>query len=273
MQEVKLIDKRSKKVLSFTGPGNWEELSKEQFLAAINSKIKIESEFEQAIVLAQIFFDIPLKMVKQLTTVQAIQLAGVVNFLYEAQITLSKWHLPFIFRIGKPTLAGPTDRLGNLSFGELMFADLAVSEYQKTKNVAVLDKLIVILYREKNNDLYEQSGDYREKFNKNLVAQRLKDLGEIAEEKRQAVLINYIGCRELMSKSFKNVFPERKTEEAPAASKETWLDVAIQLARKEKALGTIKEVEETNAWLVLKVLDKVIQESEELQAELDKMKS
>lgn len=271
MQEISIRNRRKGSIKTFTGAGCWAELSKEQFMAVINSKLLITDLFEQAIVMAKIVFDIPVEMVKSLTTVQAHSLAGTMQFLYSGSLELEAWHLPKIFRTGKQALIGPSDTLGNITFGELMFADLALRKYKATNDEKFLNQLICVLYRVGDKENYRLTGDEREPFNKNLLEQQVADLGHIAEVKKQAILVNYIGCREVMSKSFAYVFP-KKEETNATPSNETWLDVAIQLARKDNALGNIAEVEKTNAWLVLKVLDKVIKESEDLQAEMDKRK-
>lgn len=271
MQEVQLISRGV--VKTFKGPSTWGELTKSQFMAAIAAKNRINDNFKQAIVLTQILFSIPLTLIKQLTTVQAYQLAGVMNFLFLEKAEIKAWHLSVIKIKNGDDLFGPSDTLGNICFGELMFADLSLKKYKETKAELHLENLVAILFRPGGDAQFELTGDKREPFNKSLVdIRRKRNFEKITQVQKQAVLINYIGCRELMSKSFKHVFPQAEPEAEPVKSTETWLDVAIQLARKENALGTIKDVEITNAWLVLKVLDKVIMESKEMQAEMNKLK-
>ena len=262
MQNIQLTDKRTGKTTGYTGAEKWGELTTPQFLAVMRAKSLLDDPFKQAVVLAQVLFDIPLELVQRLTTVQATQLAGVVTFVFEGAVEIDQWHLTHLLRRGKSALYGPSETLGNICFGELMFADLYLRKYQKTKDLKDLDFLVAILYREGDGENRLTTGDTRNVFNKNLVEEQAKQLASIKEVTKQAVLVNYIGCRAVMAKSFPNVFPQRKVDEVVKESRETWLDVGIQLARKEHALGTIAEVEATNAWLVLKVLDKVIGEVE-----------
>jgi len=274
MQSFSLIDKHSKKAFDYKGPDKWAELTKAQFMLVMNAKATLSDSFKQAILLVQLLFAVKLQSIKKLTTVQAIQLAGIVNFLFEGDQEMGAWHVPKILRRMKEPLYGPGNKLANITFAEFMFADICVENYLKTKDEKFLNQLIGVLFREGNEKQKFETGDIRFEFNKAKIDAVVLEAEKFSQAIKNAVLINYLGCKKALIKPLKNVFPDRKEQqdEKPGQS-QSWLDVAIQLARKEHALGSLYEIEKSNAFLVLKVLDKVIAESVEMQEELNSLKS
>lgn len=274
MQTISLINRRSKKTQDFKGPASWADLSKAQFMLVMNTKATLNDVFKQAILLVQLLFGIPLKSMKELNAIQAIQVAGVVNFLFEGDQEMSVWHVPKILRRMKEPLYGPGNKLANITFAEFMFADICVENYLKTKDEKFLNQLIGVLFREGNQKQLEETGDIRFEFNKAKIDAVVLEAEKFSSAIKNAVLINYLGCKKALIKPLKNVFPDRKEQEvSQPGQSQSWLDVAIQLARKEHALGSLYEIEKSNAFLVLKVLDKVIAESIEMQEELNRLKS
>ncbi len=273
MQKI-AFKKTNAKPITLVGPGIWDELTPAGLLAVMRCRALQKSEYEQALILVKVLFNIPEQSFKNLNSVQASQLAAVVNFLFEPFSEMDKWLLKMVF-CGQLKLIGPADGLANISMGELMYADENLKRYQKTKNTGYLDKLIASLYRKEGSDeWFEKSGDMREPFNKAHLERNAEALSTLKPEIKQAILHNYICCRSAMAKHFKHVFIKADEEEGdkPAANG-NWLDVAIQLARKEHALGTIDQVEGHNAYLVLKVLDVAIKEAEEREKELERLRN
>lgn len=269
---------KRKPVIELNGPGSWDDLSPTEFLMVLRARLNVQDIFHQALVLVKILFKVPDWYMEKLNHVQGIQLASLMNFAFDPEIQIERWLIKKVYPDGKNPLYGPGDTLDNISFGELMYADLNFRKYQETKNEKYLNKLIAVLFRRKSTpDEFNVSGDLRSCFNKVHLDTDSEYCSTIKEEVKQAILINYIGCRSIMASLFKNVFPvinrEQVNEDYEKHQKNVgWLDVAIQLARKEHALGTISEVEKQNAYLVLKVLDKVILENEELENEINKIR-
>lgn len=242
----------------------------------MRARMNVTDTFHQALILLKILYQVPERYIKKLTHAQALQLASIMNFAFDPEVKIERWIIKKVFP-GRHVLYGPSDTLDNISFGELMYADMNFKRYQETKKEDNLNKLIAVLYRRKSTDEeFKASGDLRTSFNKVHLEAEAEYCATIKPEIKQGVLINYIGCRSIMASLFSNVFPfinrERETEHSDMQKQVSWLDVAIQLARKEHALGTIAEVEKHNAYLVLKVLDRVIQENEELENEISKLR-
>ena len=270
---------KRKPALTFKGPSDWDELDSTFFLSVMRARLKVEDHFQQAMALITVLFRVPEWYIKQLTHAQAIQLASCMNFVFDPEVKIEKWMIRKIFPNARFTLYGPGDTLENITFGELMYADMHFRRYQDTKNEDNLNKLIAVLYcRRSSDEEFKAHGDLRTAFNKVHLDADAEYCASAKEEVKQGILVNYIGCRSIMTGLFKNVFPlinnDADPEQTDAPQKQaSWLDVAIQLARKEHALGTIAEVEKHNAYLVLKVLDKVIQENEELEYEASKLRN
>lgn len=279
MSSIKISPyKKRKPAIELTGPGDWDDLTPVEFLMVLRARLNVEDIFHQALVLVKILFKVPDWYMAKLNHVQGIQLASLMNFAFDPEIKIERWLIKKVFPDGINPLFGPGDTLDNISFGELMYADLNFRKYQETKSNKYLNKLIAVLFRKKSTDEeFKKTGDLRTTFNKVHLDADAEYCSSIKEEVKQAILINYIGCRSIMASLFSNVFPvinrEAGNENLEKNQKNIgWLDVAIQLARKEHALGTISEVENQNAYLVLKVLDKVILENEELENEINKIR-
>ncbi|MGB4776636.1 MAG: hypothetical protein WBP45_15770 [Daejeonella sp.] len=279
MQTLKLTRTATGRTISLTGPGSYDELSAQQLVIFMRAKRKEKDPFCQALVLVKLFFKIPATYIKKLNKIQAMQLASLVNFLYEPALKIEKWLISSISTrhwLKRNFFYGPADGLENICFAEFFYADDRFSKYQNTNDPVKLNELIGILYRKKDEvSNQDNTGDIRIPFNKHTIEKNGLQVSGLNEDTKRAILLNYIGCRTLLAGYFKNLFPQVKEDEEKTdqpATNGSWLELAIQLARKERALGTFSEMELQNAYLVLKVLDKVIEEAEEMKEEIERLK-
>lgn len=242
----------------FTSPGSWEALSEQQFLIAAQL---LNAEYPQekltlGLLAVREFLQIPKAIFNALDTEQLATLLDTLGFLHQTPGPLT-WK---IRRIGKTF--GPADKLANLTFGEFMFAEKYVQSRQ-------LDYLVATLYRPQAAD--GNKGDTREAFNTNSIEDRLPAAVAQSRALKQAVLLNYCSIRAAMAKLFPNVFPEPDgTDNKKATADHTWLDIALDLARKEPALGDFEKLQQQNLYLVLRLLDKVMAEHQEQIREMEK---
>jgi len=274
MQTIKLKYINRKEWKQFSGPATWDELTEKQFLYVVRAKTLVKDITKQALILGQLLFDIPARYIREATHLQKLTIAGTMNYIYEEQVAIRKWFFKLLL-VNFKKYYGPADELDNLTFGELMFADENFRRYQKTKDIRYIDQLIAILYRRRGTkEHFSLTGDVREPFNKAHIERNAKLFKYLKDEIKQAILINYIGCRSIMAEPFGFVFQkiDEDDETDKPATNGSWLDVAIQLARKEQALGNLLELENQNAYLVLKVLDKVIEEHEEMERQMNSTK-
>lgn len=117
------------------------------------------------------------------------------------------------------SLIGPDDGLTNCRFWEFVNAERNFYMYNKTGGAMYLDELIATLWRERKYDTLQSDEDYngddRTPFNEHLVAERAKKIARLSPHVKQALLINYIGCRNFVIAKFPNAFPSSGTSAKP----------------------------------------------------------
>lgn len=270
MQNVTLAKRR------FVGPERFEDLTTAQLLKVIALQRMYPNRFLAVLEIVKYLFRVPAGLMGKLTDVQAYQLGSVANFLFETP-KFERWFIKTLPGSALKKFYGPGDGLDNITFNELMHADQALDKYAKSNNQRYLAELAAVLYRPAQSfEDYFNTGDRRAPFNVNHTAVRADLIEEhISGDTLQAIRLNYVACRAVLAGYFTNLFPaadpDELQKEKPAANA-NWLDLAIQLARKEPALGDLHDIERDNAYLVCRVLDQVIKEYNELEAEREKIK-
>lgn len=99
-------------------------------------------------------------------------------------------------------LYGPESLLANISFGQFVEADMQYLLYYKSKNESHLNQLIAILYRPKEEKVYDNAIN-------SIIQLHIRKT-----EPNLKFLINafYQGCRAHLARRFKKVYPEKKEE-------------------------------------------------------------
>lgn len=274
-------------LLTFRGPSSWNELTPKEYLTALRFLWNYSGQLAYGLVLLATLYKVPLQIIDTLDEEEtAIELERL-RFLFGNELNKwilkklgpdsykKKWFLPYSFA---RKYHGPDDQLSSLTFAEFMHAENYFSKYDLTKNEQFLNGLIAILYRPKaSKQQFLVSGDHRTAFNPNDVAKRSNKLSRLENDVKQAILFNYAAVRLHFASLFPNVFetPDQDQSQATKENREqtgSWLDIGLSLARKERALGDFKDLEKTNVYLVLKVLDSVIKEYKEQQEYLERIK-
>jgi len=272
MQTVTLTDRLRRRKFVLTGPDRYDDLDAGELTKVIGIKRKYQDEFLQAREIVALFFGIKDDQLNRFTEYQLLQLETTVEFTFEPVVKMDHWlfkHLPEL------KLYGPGDELENITFEELMHADQRLDQYKKTGDDVALSELVAVLMRPRRW-FRPDPADIRRPFNQHAIARRAKKIRKKMDIATQlAIHFNYVACRSRMTDYFKNLFPDPDPD-APAkdnpATNENWLDVAIDLASQDPVLGRLHDIEKDNAYLVLKVLDRVIRQQRELQEYYESLK-
>jgi len=270
MQHISLTDNLRRRRFDISGPSAADELNADQLTGVMRIKQRYDNEDLQAIRISALLFSIDKERMQRLTTLQKLQLAATVEFLFEPRCKMDKW----LFNSLGSGLFGPADGLENLTFGELMHADRRLDQYRETGEERYLDELVAILMRKRKRFLFgRHADDVRSPFKEGLITKQGRKIAKrLTLPEKAAIHFNYVACRSRLADFFPNLFPEPDQDEPVnnPASNDNWLDVAIDLARKEHVLGNIHDIEKDNVYLVLRVLDRVIAENKKLIKEYER---
>jgi hypothetical protein len=191
------------KTTDHAAPSNWNECTEAQLLswgAICLKKLDLPDAVRLSII---VFYNIPFKVFKTIPEAGKVQLAHTLPFLF-GENNLVKWIIPKIEQ-NKQTYYGPADRLENLTIGEFSKTELYYQIYVKQNNPLALDMLIAALYRPQRNGLADR--DIREDFTEIGTKDRAEQFSTLEPKLRQAILLNYEGCRNFIRKNFLDKLP------------------------------------------------------------------
>lgn len=180
-------------------PEEWEEMDRKQFVAV--SRV-IQGDGDELMLMGALL-GIGERKAKRIEDFQRFCIADLLQFISESR-SFDKWFFPSL--VG---LSGPADNFDNIKFGEFIYADSFLMEYDLRHNVDALDRLIAVLYRRKVSDQNDSdfSGDEREPFNENTFKQRIGKLSKIDKSVKLALLVNYRAVRECIISRYSYLFP------------------------------------------------------------------
>ncbi|MES2590905.1 MAG: hypothetical protein V4608_03385 [Bacteroidota bacterium] len=239
---------------------SWNSLSPEQLLYVgeywESWKLLAENDESLLKVKALLFLEL-MKGNTKANRKHRIDLIAQANSVMQQQLTELT---TFIFRDNKLTkcpiacisglstkLCGPNDGLGNITVFEFAFADSLFMNYSSSGDIALLEKLIAILYRPK---FLEK----RVAFDKDKVEKYLPLIKKMPYAEKQLILLWYNGCRKQIIADHRNLF---SSEEHKEAKSEGWLPVILALAGDK--FGTFDETGHTDLHVIfmeLKALKK-----------------
>jgi len=135
------------------------------------------------------------------------------------------------FKIGNYKLTGPSDRFQNMTFGKFIAVDMLATAYFSSRSDLILDKMIALLYS--NETVRAKDIEYHlHDFDKNI---------------KTAILYNYIGIRNWISKKYPLVFSSDSTSSR----------TNIQLGRQENNWLTVRRHISGNDVLKLSKVDEL----------------
>lgn len=247
-------------------PGSWEELSPEQFGAAIYMLIVTTKADPLWIRLSllTLLFNKNYPILEGLSKLDRYTLMEeCCRFFYETEPPLQNFH---------PTLKDliPCNPdLSNISFGEWCFLATYFNYYQEFKDQKWLIRMIATVYRPRNpqasEDNPDYTGDLRQEFNENLIVKRAETLSDLEETIQTAIFqwlcIAMQKVKEMRPEIFPIIQPARDEDGNPIASlmqnnkdQGSWIEVFNDLIGPK--FGTPEQLKKTNAMLVLDYLNK-----------------
>jgi hypothetical protein len=268
MVEVAVTYKGAALTLNF--PQNWNELTREQLLYIARNweGWKELAKAEQSLFRARSELMLQLCGLKKRGDLKTlcqwmtkygqqktadIDLIALGDWVFEKQ-DLTKQLLPKI-RVGWfSSVFGPGDRLNDIDIEEFSFAFAAYGSYMRTQKDEDLNNLVAVLYRPASDD-FHKTGDIREPFVVKKIAARARKISAVPYQYKQAVLLYFIGCMELLRKRYKHVFSGAKKE--GEASGAPFYDTVMGMAG--DIFGDLDKTNRTNVHLFLKRLDKLIE--------------
>lgn len=159
-------------------------------------------------------------------TIQLNALRQVCNFMLEAP-SFSKWNFPFL-KIGLIKYVGPTDMLGNLTFGEFGRCEHYYNQYIKKQNIDALHKFMACLYRPKKYLWFGKRRPFTEDEINNY-----KVFTHISLPVKRAILLNFSATRENVFSRFKDGFSKGQQSKA---DKYGWDGVILAIAAERHML-------------------------------------
>lgn len=132
------------------------------------------------------------------------------DFLFDSKQNLTRNPYPFIWLKGR-FYRGPKGRFQNLTFGEFVRADEYFLKYQTTKEEKYLDRMIAVMWRFGIRE--------RQKFDFDTVEKRIPVLSQLSQAQKQVILVWYIGCRKILEREFKHIYPEPEENQKEQSKK------------------------------------------------------
>jgi hypothetical protein len=248
----------------------WNALPRKHLLAVVRHLYaQHRTETDLRFWLLSVLLDVSLATILAFTDVQLAQLLWLTDFLLDdntlteqklGSVQLPAWRDPL-----RRTFYGPREHFRNLSFAEFIFADSYFVRYSQDRTqVALLDKLVAVLYRPQRRhydpNAPDFGGDRREDFNEHLLEKRVSMLSALPRDEKLAIYTWYAGCRQALEYTYPDVFTSAHQEQARAKG---WDYVLRELSG--STFGTLTETSRQNARLVLAKMQDDQQAAERLR--------
>jgi hypothetical protein len=204
------------------------------------------------------------------------------NQMYSLCSKLSKQLIPEV-KAGGKTFYGPADGLSNILFHEYIHTETFYANYVKKQNVSSsseayreLDKLIAVLYREqvKNYDPHalDYNGDRREPFNDWLIDSRSLLISKLSLTTKNAILLYYTGCVNLIQLRFPEVFtPDSKPPAPDSKLNNTFINMMkLVTALTDNDVTKNEEVRKTNLYEIMISLQQMRIQSDMVKEQIKK---
>lgn len=177
----------------------------------------------------------------------------------------NNWLIPKI-EVDNNIFYGPDNRFASMKFGEFIAVDMLVSAYFGSKNpLTILNKIVAVLFREERKDIPKNfMGDRRELLDSDLLSHRENIVKGLDETIKKAILYNYTGIRNWLTKKYSMVFSSPDTSKrmniALGKKENNWLSIRRHLAG--NVITKLKEVDSTNLHDVLSSLNEEMKKTD-----------
>jgi hypothetical protein len=246
-------------------PDNWNELSGKQLIKVagyLNGKNNNPELVE-------------LKILKALMCVSAFKFGYLSNDLKARLLPYIQWIVEdantltentlYCYRknIFSKKLYAPEKEFNNLRMVEFHYTEVAYKFLRETDDIDYLNELVAILYRQgKTNYDFNRNvdGDVREAFNDAVIEQNKKIVSKWPLAVKQAILLWYDGCRQLLIEDYPLVYSGKKSTENYYAG----LYNMIRSVAGEK-YGTMDKVEQLTVHTAHLELTCIIEDAQRLE--------
>lgn len=250
---MELSFKIGKKNYHFKAPDSLEDFSQSQWLQWHNAIYKPNSRM----MLFQVIWGLEVQVVDLLSDEQKAENMFMCEQLEQLPMP-EKWMVPELCGF-----VGPTDGLGNLVYGEWMFADRFCEDFLLHGDMEAGRKFLACIYRQKK-------GEVRGRFVQEEIDSRLKVFEKADYATIRAIANNWIGCKLGFKETFTEIFKAPEAKAADAKKNFGWIDVGLSIV--EDSPIAFVELEQTNLYLVLKALNNKLEKDAEMKRKLDEQK-
>ena len=218
MVEIKI--ELGKKSFQFDLPQSWDQVPEHlyPFLARIYLRdSRFMNENDKLVRTLAILMDGAIGALDLLTDYQILDLTKMIHWVYE-KLDLKENKI-ISFTLDEIDYLGPSSDLSNMRFGEFIMAETYFMQYTESRmeNSIYLDKLIAALYRphglgpEYSPGDAHYRGDWRQKFNSNLIDSRASIIKDLDLAIKDGIYLFYAVARDSLFSYYPNVFPKRKS--------------------------------------------------------------
>lgn len=240
-------------------PSSWNELTEEQLLHVCRL-LYVDNGDIYRFRIAAIRYLLNLSWLETLMIRDhLVDLFPYVAFL-EEENTLTENKLLKI-QTGEITFYGPIGGFETLRADEWTEADQAFIDFSASKDIADLDRMLAILYREAipgmNPGNPHWRKDFRQTFIEEQVELRQRIITEISAAHKFAVLTWYAGCRREWEAVFPRVFKQGKSDVESFGWQETIQKISGD------TFGSLRETEDTYMYKLMLHMEITMKDEEE----------
>ena len=166
-------------------------------------------------------------------------------------------------------LYGPSDELANVTVLEYATADSYFHAFIETQDIKFLDLMVACFYRKpklkpKEAKPLDWDGDYRQKFNANLVEEIAeKHIKKLSVIFKQVVFLFFVGCKAKLVEDYSVLF--QRSGDSSSSAGNGWADTIIDLGE-AGLFGDLEKSATTYIHTAFMYFQKKYWENKELEA-------
>ncbi len=240
-------------------PTEWNELSAKQLISVAGLLYSgTEDLYKFRIELLRILIGLKWHHLLSIGSERLIDLYPFVQFI-ESEIRLTQNKIQYLKLQGKRYF-GPIGDFSTLTGEEWTEADECFIEFHSSGDVAELDKMMAILFRERIKGISPKSenwaNDYREPFSEARVTNRIPVMAKVPLTVKMAVLLWWKGCRREWEEVFERVFKSKG--EGPQSF--GWQETLLKLSGSE--FGDLKSTQATPMYKLMLKMEVALKDEE-----------
>ncbi|RYC69819.1 MULTISPECIES: hypothetical protein [Spirosoma] len=270
----------------FSGPSGWAELSEQQAIQMTRVRLSIQDHQERVFVALRVLYGMKPRdqrwlfdaafLRRQGLSPEAIdltlsiggQLLDTLAWIGEPDARFPRRFRVYDFQFGTPRVwlgrlgnrqifSGPAEALSDCTFEDFMFAEKAFRSNNRPLLAAVLCRPL---------------GKGRPALDKDRVANYVSRFARLDPALLERFYFGFGSSLLVLKRHFPQVFdpPGGSSTNSGKPTSGSWLDVAINMAKLD--VTKIRDIEQTNLYLALKVLNEQIRQADEMKQQLEAVK-